>query len=737
MIKDFKPRLYQETIFASGVRKNTLVVLPTGLGKTNIFLMIAAQRLKMYPDSKILFIGPTRPLIDQYYNVFKKNFDISEEKLAVFTGYVKPEKRAELWKTAQVIFSTPQGLENDILSRRIDLKDVSLLGLDEAHKAVKEYSYVWVAKQYNQKAKYPRIIGLTASPGSDLEKISEVCQNLFIEEIEVRTNEDPDVKPYIKEIDLNWANVELPQEFKKIQYYIKSSFKSKLDALKKYGLVNSSQLNNYSKKDLLSLQKHLHSEMIRGNKDFEVLKSISLVAEALKVQHALELIESQGVTALKKYLDKMQTESRTTKVKAVQNLMKDMNIRSAIIKTDSLNEKGIEHPKINELCNIVKNEISDKDSKLIVFTQFRDSASKVVESLNEIEGVEARVFVGQQKRRGMGMSQKDQIQTLAEFRDGLFNVIVMTSVGEEGLDIPSVDLVVFYEPVPSAIRSIQRRGRTGGQDKGKVIVLVTKDTRDEAYRWSAHHKEKRMHRTLKSLKSRLNLAFKPSTDQKLQNFISEDNKYMIYVDYREKASKVIKELVELGHDINLEKLESADYILSARVGVEYKTKEDFVASLIDGRLLQQVKDLKTNFERPLILVEGSEDIYSVRQVHPNAINGMLSTITVSYGIPILYTRNPKETSQLLSTIAKKEQDETTKDFSLHGSKKPLSLKEQQEYIVSSLPNVGPSLAKDLLKNFKSVKKVLNAKNEKLQKLNMIGEKKANEIRKVLDEEYES
>src|SRR3989338_4238689 len=198
MIKDFEPRLYQQTIFATAAEKNTLVVLPTGMGKTNVFLMLAAQRLKQYPNSKILFIGPTRPLIEQYLNVFKAHFEISEEDMAVFTGMVSPEKRSELWKKAKIIFSTPQGLENDIISNRIKLEEVCLLGVDEAHRAVGDYAYPFVAKQYQKKARYPRILALTASPGSDMEKIKEVCQNLFIEEIEIRTEESPDVRPYIQ-----------------------------------------------------------------------------------------------------------------------------------------------------------------------------------------------------------------------------------------------------------------------------------------------------------------------------------------------------------------------------------------------------------------------------------------------------------------------------------------------------------------------------------------------------------
>ena len=225
MIKNFEPRLYQETILSTCVEKNTLVVLPTGLGKTNIFLMLAAHRLKLYPQSKILFIGPTRPLIDQYFSVFQKHFEIDEEKMAVFTGYVKPDKRAELWKTSQIIFSTPQGLENDIINGRIDLSSVSLLGFDEAHRAVGDYAYVWVAQQYQKIAQYPRIIGLTASPGSDLAKIEEVCKSLFIEDIEVRTDKDSDVAQYVQEVEIDWVKVTLPTAFDSILRYLKTFLK--------------------------------------------------------------------------------------------------------------------------------------------------------------------------------------------------------------------------------------------------------------------------------------------------------------------------------------------------------------------------------------------------------------------------------------------------------------------------------------------------------------------------------
>jgi len=735
MIKNFTPRLYQETILATAVNKNTLVVLPTGMGKTNIFLMLAAHRLRLFPSSKVLFIGPTRPLIDQYLSVFKENFEINENEMAVFTGMVSPVKREELWKKSKIIFSTPQGLENDIISGRINLEEVCLLGIDEAHRAVGDYAYVFVAKQYQKKARFPRILALTASPGSDMERIEEVCKNLYIEDVEVRTEDDPDVKPYVMEIDINWVKVELPPDFLDAQKFLKNFLKERIEKLKKWGILHRANLQYVSKTDLLALQGQLRGRAASGEKDFVLWTAISVLAEVMKVYHALELLETQGVVALYKYMQKLNNEAQTSSVKAVKNVVKDLNFRSALIKVQKLWEQKFEHPKLVELQRIIEKEIKeDKDVKIIVFNQYRDNALDIKEKLNKIGNIKAEIFVGQLKKGETGYTQKEQKAVLDKFRVGEFNILVATSVGEEGLDVPKVDLVIFYEPIPSAIRHIQRRGRTGRQEKGRVIVLMTKGTRDEGYRWSAHHKEKRMHRNLWKLKNKVLALKKPEVS--LEKYVPEEEKLKIFADYREKDSGVIKELIDLGVSLKLEKLENADYILSSRVGVEFKTVEDFVNSIVDGRLLQQAKELKNSFERPLVIIEGNEDIYSVRNVHANAIRGMLATIAVSYGIPILYSRNLKETASFLQIIAKREQEEAGKDFTPHAEKRIFSLKEQQEYVVSSLPGVGMALAKPLLQKFKTIKRLVNAKKEQLEKVEKIGPKKAEAIKDVVEKEYE-
>ncbi|HLC84682.1 MAG TPA: ERCC4 domain-containing protein, partial [Candidatus Nanoarchaeia archaeon] len=301
-------------------------------------------------------------------------------------------------------------------------------------------------------------------------------------------------------------------------------------------------------------------------------------------------------------------------------------------------------------------------------------------------------------------------------------------------------VVVFFEPVPSAIRTIQRRGRTGRQEEGKVFTLVTKGTRDVAYRWSAHHKEKQMHRILAELRRSIPLDLGKKehkvSDPAQANLNSfAQDKLRIIADHREKGSAVIKNLIDAQVEIGLEQLNAADFILSERVAVEYKTVEDFVLSIIDGRLLEQAKSLKRSFSRPIIIIEGEQDIYSVRQVHPNAILGMLAALTVSFGIPVLRTKDAQETSMLLQVMAKRERELSHGSVDWHGAKRDFSVKDQMEYVTAALPGVGLTLARPLLKQFKTLRKLFLSSLDELKTVEQIGPQKAKKITDLLDADY--
>ena len=732
MIQKFTPRLYQESILNTASLKNTLVVIPTGLGKTNIFLMLAALRLKQYPNSKILLVGPTKPLIDQYYQTFQKFFKIKEDKLTIFTGSTPPKKRIELWKNAQIIFSTPQSIENDIISKRIDLKDVSLLGVDEAHRAVSNYSYVWVAAQYNKLATYPKIMGLTASPGSDMEKITEVCKNLFIEEIEVRTEEDEDVKPYVQEIDLKWIEIELSKELIKIKTHLDHALKQRLQRLKTSGILKKT-MSYVNKRELLLIQNQVHKEAIAQKDNYTLWQSVSLVAEIIKLHHALDLLETQGISPLFEYFKKMKYAAMQGKTKAVKNIIIDPDFKAAFILTEAIYEKGILHPKMEKLSEIIKNEMNSK-KKIMIFTQYRDSGKKIEEEINKIKNANAELFVGQMKKGNTGLSQKEQKAMLDKFRTNEFNVLVATSIAEEGLDIPKVDLVIFYEPVPSAIRHIQRKGRTGRNEKGRVMILMAKNTRDVGIRWSAHHKQNRMYTILKKLKkSTHSPLYVPNKNKDLKEFMKEE--ILIFIDSREKNSEVVRNLSAKGVTIRSEQLKAGDFLCSKKTIIEFKTQKDFINSIIDGRMLEQLKLLKENYESPLIIIQGNDDLYNIRKIHPHAIQGMLASITINYGIPIIMTKDAKETASLMYIIAKREQENKKDYFSPHTNKQTVSLKEQQEYIVSSFPNIGPIAARSLLKKFGSIKSIINAKENELTKVDNIAKTKAKRLVTIFDATY--
>lgn len=216
----------------------------------------------------------------------------------------------------------------------------------------------------------------------------------------------------------------------------------------------------------------------------------------------------------------------------------------------------------------------------------------------------------------------------------------------------------------------------------------------------------------------------------------------LYIDHREKNSKIPRELIKDEIDFEIKQLQIADFIIQGQdkegkiqnIGIERKTQQDFINSIIDKRIINQLIVLKENFDFPLLIIEGDENIYKIRDFHPNAIRGMLASITIDYQIPILYTKNYRDTAALLKVIMKRL-EKPKNLIGLLKKRKPLTLKEQQELIIESLPGIGPVLAKNLLGKFKNVKKIINAKENKLRKVNKIGPKKAKEIRRVLEENY--
>lgn len=489
----FEERAYQIEIAKTAAEKNTLVVLPTGMGKTLIAVMVGAERLDKY-GGKIMITAPTRPLNAQHTKSFEKFTHIPKEEIALITGKYLPAKREKMYKKATIIAATPQCIRNDLKTGKLSLTDFSFMIIDEAHRAVKGYAYTYIAKKYMLQAKSPLILGLTASPGATPQKINEICDNLFIKAVEIRSEMDGDVHPYVKDIEREWVYVNLPTEFEEIKELLAERLKESVWWLKEHHYL---QTYKPTKRMLLALQTRLGTRYSKGSKSYGNIWAMIRAAEAIKLEHAIELLETQGIPFLYNYFEKM----RASKKRTDQRLAKDDRVERAIEIIEKLNGEGIEHPKLLKVKDIVKNFVGKREAgvKIIVFANYRATVEKIKQMLDK-EGISAKEFIGQANKEGKGLKQDEQIRILREFRDGKFNVLVSTSIGEEGLDVPAVDYAIFYEPVPSAIRTIQRRGRVGRQIAGKVIFMIAKDTRDEAYYWAAFHKEKKMKGILYQLK---------------------------------------------------------------------------------------------------------------------------------------------------------------------------------------------------------------------------------------------
>ncbi len=734
-------RLFQIDLAAKALRSSTLVVMPTGLGKTIVALMVMLARLER---GRVLFLAPTRPLVEQHA-VFLRRVLKTPEIVSSITGETEPERRSEIWKSSRIVVATPQVIENDLLSARIDLKDTSLIIFDEAHRATGNYAYVYIAERYHKDAADPLVLGMTASPGSEAVRVADICANLGIESIETKSESDPDVAPYVHFREIEWIRVNVPEQLQRIRNEIDDLIRERIDEINSLGLERIDIRT--SKGELLDVQKRFSRSLARGPNQ-AIYRGISLLAEILKLKHAVELAETQGVSALRQYLERLSQEARSRGgSKASRRLVEDPRIQNVLALLDNLD---LEHPKLRKVLEILEDQLERRpESRIIVFTNYRDTATALLNFLksNASDVIKPVRFVGQASRENdEGLSQKKQAEVLEKFRDGSYNVLIATSVGEEGIDIPSTDMVLFYEPVPSEIRSIQRKGRTGRARTGRVVVLIAKGTKDEAYYWISDRKEKLMKRQLSEISEPLKIDSSTdvlSTDllsaRKARQITISDVIYdqvespLVIVDPRERD--MAKLLERNGLRIFLKQLEVGDYIVSERLGIERKTADDFIDSIVnpERELFRQIGDLARSYERPLLIIEG-QDLYA-RQVHPNAVRGALAAIAIDFGVPVIPTGSMDETAALIMLLAKREHEAGYRDAKLHGRKTARTLKEQQEYLISALPGVGPAVARNLLLHFGSVERVMTATEEELKMVDKVGPKTAAKIREIVASEY--
>jgi len=809
-------RRYQSDLVETAVGDHTLVCLPTGLGKTTVSLRVTAERLRDDVGAKSLLLAPTKPLVEQHAAFYREALQIPDEEIVVFTGDVRPDDRAELWTSARVVIATPQVVENDLVGGRIDLRDVVHVTFDECHRASGDYAYVYIAERYHADAADPLVTGMSASPGGDEEEILSVCANLGVREVAVMTEDDADVADYTHDTDVEWERIDLPEEILEIRDSLNDVITERLEKLKELGVTRSTQ-PDMSQKDLNRMRGKLR-ELI-DNDQSEGYEGMSLHAEVMKLRRAVELVETQSVESVRRYFERQKNAARSSGAsKASQRLVSEPRVKEAMRRAESFD--GL-HPKFRRVRMLLAETLGiEEGERVIVFTESRDTAEALTEFLGN--HFDARRFVGQGDKEGSdGMTQTEQGEVLDAFKAGEFEVLVSTSVAEEGLDVPEVDLVCFFEPVPTAIRSVQRKGRTGRQAEGRVVVLMAEDTRDEAFFWISRRREQEMEEELRSLQSLADdfadefedqgtLAEYADGDAPVSERASaatggadggdangvpssadgqagltdfddgagetddasgeatvsgdgttdgtdadadgaddgeetvvradppaEEDHVEVVVDQRELESTIARDLSKREHvETRLETLAVGDYVVSDRVALERKSIDDFLDTLLGGDrdLFEQARDLARHYDRPVLILEGG-DLYGARNVHPNAIRGALASLAVDYGLSVLRTEDEDDTADMLDVLAGREQLTRDREVSVHGEKGAKTLTEQQEYVVSSIADVGPVTARALLTHFGSIEAVMTADEETLMEADGVGEVTAERVREVVGSDY--
>ena len=481
-------RAYQLEAVDEALTSSMLLVMPTAAGKTAVIWMTIANKLSE-ENGRVILIAPTVGLVDQHLRSIRDVLSLEEEAISI-TGQIPPSDRVGLWGSSRLIIATPKVIVNDVKNDVLRLSEFSLLVIDEAHHCTGEHAMAMVCDYYTSSSSSPHILGATASPGHRPDTVREICTRTGASRIHIRNSDEEMLKGYLSELEIREISVRVPEKMKEL---------ARPFVIWQQGIVDRQRrLGRYILPGMISFA-GLSSAMDRsrsaiGRGEVSGYQSVSQIAIAMRLHHLINCLLSQGVSASREYLERLENGDDSSK-KTVRDFLRDPRVRDLLEKLEGMVEI---HSKIGAVRRMVRERLRrDPNSRVIVFANYRDTIASLESSLEGLDSVKAIRFVGQSSRGGrQGLSPKDQVSVLHEFRDGGANVLLATSIGEEGLDIPSADLVIFYEPVSSEIRTIQRRGRTGRQRLGEVIVLIAEGTRDEGAKAMAVRREENMQRAV-------------------------------------------------------------------------------------------------------------------------------------------------------------------------------------------------------------------------------------------------
>ena len=505
-------RAYQIAATQACIRCSTLLVMPTGFGKTAVQWNCIADALDSGVE-KIVITAPTVGLVEQQRRMILERLRIDAESVRTYTGSDRPAKRGDIWSEGTIIIATPQVIRNDVDSGLIRLNNVGLLIIDEAHHAKGNHATAQVADRYRSQASEPWLVAATASPGSTQNAIRQLWDRLNVNRIFVAKREDDLLKPYA--VDMNIATIRVMLDAKTLALLepLEAHQFEETDALKRQGFLAPT---GHLTAGLIEEAAQRASIAISRNdpRGYDAARRIS---DVRRMHMLLDLLKTQGLRSARSYLERADEQLREGERSTSRFLKKQVvhNFRQTVQGMDEC------HPKPAYVRQLVQEHLEEHpNERILIFSEYRDTVDHLVDDLNQVPNAVVDRFIGQSKRgKREGMSQKQQLEQLERFRNGEMNVLVATSVGEEGLDVPSASMVLFYEPVSSAIRTIQRRGRTARERSGSVHVLVANDTRDVHVLHASRNREKRMHSVLGRMRLETPLgSYKVRKEGKLLEF---------------------------------------------------------------------------------------------------------------------------------------------------------------------------------------------------------------------------
>ena len=523
--QDFPTRQYQLEITETALKYNTLVSLPTGLGKTHIAAVVLYNYYRWFPQGKLLFLAPTLPLVNQQVQACYQIMGLPAADTALLTGRISPKQRLEWWTTRRVFYCTPQTVQKDFThdaDAQCFAQQVVCVVLDEAHKASGDYAYTKVIELLEQAGAKFRIVGLSATPGTNIKAINAVVQALRSVKIEARMERHPSVAPYLHEKRFEYILCPKNDSMREMERGITKMLDPILEYLRREGALRSfgnATLTTYSIFQAMNQYKEHQQQQQHGNGNSN---SNAVIATFYAAQKLVELRTDayQSLGIVKTKMLRLQSTTQRGKLSTIVKGNEFKELLQKVIEattTNSPSKSGAactrNTPKLTKLAELLNEHFQraqacDKSSRAIVFSQYRDSVSEIAGMLSKFEPmIRPRHFVGQGKPpkggsdsgRLKGMKQSEQHQAIKDFRENRYNVLVCTCIGEEGLDIGEVDLIINYDTLSSPIRMIQRTGRTGRKRNGRVVCLISEGQEERKYN-NMRQGEKTLTRALESKK---------------------------------------------------------------------------------------------------------------------------------------------------------------------------------------------------------------------------------------------